>query len=116
MITADVGQIPPSASSRRGRSCRCSARTVALGLSGFEGPLLVRLHNEPRYHQLFAAAFPGDANPFTLANLTRALASFERTLLSGHSPYDHYRTGANSRAISDSAKRGESLFFSERTE
>ncbi len=89
---------------------------IELGLSGLEGPLLVRLHNEPRYQQLFAAAFPGDANPFMLANLTRALASFERTLLSGHSPYDHYRTGADPRAISDSAKRGESLFFSERTE
>ncbi len=89
---------------------------IELGLSGFEGPLLVRLHNEPRYRQLFAAAFPGDTNPFTLANVTRALASFERTLLSGHSPYDRHRTGADPRAISDSAKRGESLFFSERTE
>jgi cytochrome c peroxidase len=89
---------------------------VELGLSGAEAMLLARLAEDPKYQSMFATAFPGEANPITLANLTRALASFQRTLLSGRSPYDRYRTGEDPAAISESAKRGESLFFSEQTE
>ena len=66
--------------------------------------------------QIFAAAFPGEAEPINLANVTKGIASFERVLLSGRSPYDRYRTGEDPIAISDSAKRGEALFFSETTE
>jgi cytochrome c peroxidase len=89
---------------------------VEMGLAGHETPLLVRLASVPQYQTLFPAAFPADANPFSLLNITRALASFERSLLSGRSPYDRYRTGEDSSAISESAKRGEALFFDERTE
>jgi cytochrome c peroxidase len=89
---------------------------VELGLSGKEQLLLDRLKAEPRYTQMFPAAFPGDADPITLTNITRSIASFERTLISGRSPYDRYRYGSDREAISDSAKRGETLFFSEQTE
>jgi cytochrome c peroxidase len=65
---------------------------------------------------LFPAAFPGEKNPYTLLNITRAVAAFQRTLLSGDAPYDRYRTGQDPDAISESAKRGEALFFDERTE
>jgi cytochrome c peroxidase len=89
---------------------------VELGLSGKEQVLIGRLRAERRYTELFPAAFPGEPDPFTLASITRAIASFERTLISGRSPYDRYRYGADRQAISDSAKRGETLFFSEQTE
>ncbi|MGE3274936.1 MAG: MbnH family di-heme enzyme [Vicinamibacterales bacterium] len=89
---------------------------VELGLSGQEGPMLARLRAEPRYGPLFTQAFPGETDPLTLGNVTRAIASFERTLLSGRSPYDRYRLGEDPTAISEAAKRGETLFFSERTE
>jgi cytochrome c peroxidase len=89
---------------------------VELGLSGKEQEMLARLQAAPRYPALFAAAFPGDAAPLSLANVTRAIASFERTLLSGRSPYDLYRTSADPRALSAPAMRGEEIFFSERTE
>lgn len=89
---------------------------VELGLSGKEDVLLARLKAQPRYRKLFSDAFPGQTDPFTLANVTKALASFERTILSGDSPYDRYRRGDDSSAISESAKRGETLFFSERLE
>jgi cytochrome c peroxidase len=45
----------------------------------------------------------------------KAIASFQRTLISGRSPYDAYKQGQRS-AISASARRGEALFFSEKTE
>ncbi|MGE0360979.1 MAG: MbnH family di-heme enzyme [Vicinamibacterales bacterium] len=87
---------------------------VELGLSGKEQELLARLAAEPRYPAMFAAAFPDQASPITLASVTTAIASFERTLLSGRSPYDLYRTSADPRALAPAAQRGEDLFFSER--
>ncbi len=89
---------------------------VELGLEGREDVLIARLNAESRYRKLFADAFPGDADPVTIANITKAIASFERILLSGDSPYDAYRRGENPNAISESAKRGESLFFGEKLE
>lgn len=89
---------------------------VELGLSGKEDVLLNRLKTDSRYVRMFKAAFPGDANPFTIGNVTKAIASFERTIMSGDSPYDVYQRGDDPNAISPSAKRGEALFFSERLE
>jgi cytochrome c peroxidase len=89
---------------------------VELGMTGKEDLLLRRLRAVPRYRKLFPAAFPDQADPWTVANVVKALASFQRTLLSGDSPYDEYRRGDDPNAISQSAKRGEALFFSERLE
>jgi len=49
---------------------------VELGLSGREDLLLARLKAQPRYWRLFSDAFPGQPDPFTLGNITKALASF----------------------------------------
>lgn len=87
---------------------------VELGLAGLEGELLARLAADARYPALFAAAFPDQAEPITLTTITRALAAFERTILSGDSPYDRWQRGEG--AVSDSVKRGRDLFFSERLE
>lgn len=87
---------------------------VELGLAGLEQQLLERLRAEGRYRALFAAAFPGDQQPVTLANVAKAIASFERTLLSGRSPYDRYRTTFDASAIPPAAHRGQDLFFSDR--
>jgi cytochrome c peroxidase len=89
---------------------------VELGMTGKEDVLLKRVRGEARYQNLFPAAFPRDKDPYSLANLTRAIASFERTILSGDSPYDRYQRGDDPNAISESAKRGEGLFFSEKLE
>jgi cytochrome c peroxidase len=88
---------------------------VELGMSGKEDVLIHRLKAEPRYRTMFPRAF-SEPDPFTLANITKAIASFERTILSGDSSYDHYRRGDDPTAITESAKRGETLFFSERLE
>lgn len=82
---------------------------VELGLKGREGELLQRLRDVTLYRQLFKAAFPSQVDPITLSNLTRAIASFERTFLSGSSPYDKFVAG-DAKAISAAAKRGEQLF------
>src|SRR5688500_12788593 len=86
---------------------------VELGLAGREAEMLGRLRSVPLYQPLFRAAFPADTSPFTVDNVTRAIAAFERTFVSGDSPYDRYRRGMTS-AISDAAKRGEALFMADR--
>jgi cytochrome c peroxidase len=88
---------------------------VELGLHGLEDVMLSRLEADPAYGQLFADAFPGDGELFTLVNVVRALASFQRTLISGGSPYDRFLNGDEA-ALSESARRGLELFGSERLE
>ena len=86
---------------------------VELGLTGKGEAFLDVLRSDSLYRILFPAAFPGDPDPFTIQNVTRAIASFERTIISASSPYDRYHYEGDDKAISDSAKRGEVLFFSE---
>lgn len=88
---------------------------VELGMASREDELLERLRDEPRYQELFPAAFPDRADPFSVETVTRALAAFQRTLVSGDTPVDRYRLGDRS-ALSESARLGQSLFFSERLE
>ena len=89
---------------------------VELGLSGHEKELVARLKSDASYSGMFKAAFPEKTDPITLETITKAIASFERTMISLSSPYDRYRYGGEQNAISDSAKRGEALFFSEKLE
>lgn len=89
---------------------------VELGMSGKEDLLFKRLKTEPRYEKLFADAFPESKEKITLNQITNALASFVRSMISGNSPYDKFRYQKIPNAISDSAKHGEKLFFSERLE
>jgi cytochrome c peroxidase len=58
------------------------------------------------YQQAFRRAFGG---PPSGPNLVRALASYERALVSFDSPFDHFIAG-DQKAISDAAKHGWELF------
>lgn len=88
---------------------------VEMGFGGREGDLEARLRDDPAGAALFASAFPGEAEPVTLENVTRALAAFERTLVSGGSAYDRLVYQGRMDALSEAAWRGLRLFFSERT-
>lgn len=88
---------------------------VELGFGGHEDELLARLRAEPRYRRMFAASFPGEPDAISVYNVTRAIASFERRLVSGSTPYDRFASG-DSTAISEAAQRGAQLFFGERFE
>ncbi|MCI0659227.1 MAG: di-heme enzyme, partial [Acidobacteria bacterium] len=87
---------------------------VELGLAGQEEALLQRIASNPLYPPMFVAAFPDDSDPISLLNLRRAIASFERILLSGDAPYDRLVYRGESQALSESARRGMRLFFSDR--
>lgn len=67
-----------------------------------------KLQADPRYRAEFEKAFgPGRV---TLAKVTTALASFERTLISANSPFDQYQFGGNQVALNASAIRGLAIF------
>jgi cytochrome c peroxidase len=84
---------------------------VELGLNRADG-WIAPLTRDATYQRLFAAAYPDESDPFTRDNIVRAIASFERTIISGRSPYDRYHFGRDDSAVSASVKRGEVLFFS----
>jgi len=88
---------------------------VELGMEGRELEVLERLRADPATVARFAAAYPSDAQVVTLSQITRALASFQRTLISGDAPYDRALNG-DPTALGDAARRGAALFFSERLE
>jgi len=85
---------------------------VELGLREGDG-FLPLLRSDAKYRDLFARAFPAEADPYTIDRVTKALASFERSIISADSPYDRYHYGGDDTAVSASAKRGEILFFSQ---
>jgi cytochrome c peroxidase len=87
---------------------------VEMGSRGREKDLLARLRSEVVYAEQFPNAFPGEADPVSLLNVRRAIASFERTLLSGESPYDRLVWRDDQAALSESARRGMTLFYSDR--
>ena len=94
---------------------------VEMGLAGKEAILFERIKADPIYRKLFKAAFPaesrsGDDALYSLSTVTKALASFQRSLVSVNSPYDRYRYGVELTAIGPAAKRGEALFFGEKME
>jgi len=86
---------------------------VELGMGGKEKELFARLAADPKYPGMFRKAFPDEREAINLSTITKAIASFERTLLSFSSPYDRYKYGRDKGALSDAAKRGEALFFGE---
>lgn len=86
---------------------------VELGLSGMEDALLARLAADADYPQLFERAFPDEAEPVSIRGIVQAISAFERTLISGDAPIDRYLRQGDSAALSESARRGLEMFFSE---
>jgi cytochrome c peroxidase len=76
------------------------------------GDVAERLASEPALVEEFEHAYEEGPSESTI---TRALASFGRSLVSGKSPYDRYLAGDTS-ALSKAALRGEALFNGERGE
>ena len=68
------------------------------------------------YVELFAAAYPSDEERGTLAQMTQALGAFQRTLISGNSPYDRWIQNDETEDMSEAARRGYALFHSEKLE
>ncbi|MCB9235991.1 MAG: cytochrome-c peroxidase [Bacteroidia bacterium] len=84
------------------------AAEVEMGINFKE--LVDRLNLDPTYPQLFREAF--DRDEVDAFGITRALAAFERILVSGNNPYDQYRFQGKTEALNASEQRGMLLFES----
>ncbi|MEM8996981.1 MAG: MbnH family di-heme enzyme [Acidobacteriota bacterium] len=82
---------------------------------GLDGPpdLEARLAGDSALELQFESAFP-EAPTVSTENAAKALAAFQRTLISGDSAFDRYLYGQREGALGPSARRGMRLFFSSR--
>ena len=71
--------------------------------------VVAKLNKIEGYKKLFKKAF-GTSN-ISIQHVGKAIASFQRTLISGNSPFDRFDYDGEEKAISESAKRGKKLFF-----
>jgi cytochrome c peroxidase len=69
--------------------------------------LMERLTKIPEYKPLFGAAFPNEGMKVT--TLARAIATYERTVVSERAPFDTWIEG-DEKAVPEEAKRGFALF------
>jgi cytochrome c peroxidase len=79
---------------------------IEMGMKDHDA-VVERVRAVPDYQKQFAAIFPDEG--ITIDTIAKAIASFERTQLSGNSPFDRFIAG-DEKAISASAKRGWELF------
>jgi cytochrome c peroxidase len=83
---------------------------VEMGFFGQEKVLEDRIGGRACYRKLFAAAFPDQGGEVSMATITRALATFQRTIISRNAPYDRKLRGETVDTPVE-AVRGETLFF-----
>ncbi|MFT5839801.1 MAG: cytochrome c peroxidase [Flavobacteriales bacterium] len=86
---------------------------IELGITGHESAVLQRFERQ-HYSKLFESSF--DDNQVTFDKIVKALASYVRSLTSFASPFDEYAYQNDDDAMSDAAKKGMELFFSEQFE
>ena len=70
--------------------------------------VVTKLRNLPDYRALFERAFPGAG--VSLSNIGRAIASYERVLVSGNSPFDKWYFGGNKSAVNAAVRSGFDIF------
>lgn len=70
-----------------------------------------RMKRIPAYVEAAQKAYNREIDPFVI---TRSIAAFERTLLSGNSPFDQWFYQKKNSAVGETVKRGYSLFTNER--
>jgi cytochrome c peroxidase len=67
-----------------------------------------KLQTDPDYPKLFEKAFgPG---PVSIEKVQMSIASFERTVIAGNSPFDRYQFGGDKTALKPAAIRGLAIF------
>ena len=71
-----------------------------------------KLAKDPEYRAMFRAAFGSEES--TLGRVEKALASFERTVLSGDSAFDRYQYGGDKGALTAAQVRGLEVFLDAR--
>jgi len=82
---------------------------VELGLHSI-AQIEERLRGVAIYRTLFRASFPDAEEPITANHMNKAIATFQRTLISGRSAFDRWYFDGDDSAMSEAAQRGYALF------
>lgn len=96
-----------------GRAATLEAQSVGPFASPVEhgfvdySEMLAKMNKIEGYKTEFKKVF---GTEITLEGVGKAIASFQRTIVSGNSPFDRFEAGKDEKAISEPAKRGLALF------
>jgi cytochrome c peroxidase len=83
---------------------------VEMGLRNYD-PVLQLVRSDPDYVRMFRDAFAKEPAAVGMTEVKQAIASFERTLVFGDSPFDRWYFGGEQGAMSESAQRGFKVFL-----
>jgi cytochrome c peroxidase len=78
---------------------------IEMGLENHD-PILQIVRSDPEYVELFNKAFGKSGNQITMEEVKKAIASFERTIIAGDSPFDRHQYGGEKKAMTPAAIRG----------
>ena len=85
---------------------------VEMGLEDHQ-PILEIVRSDPEYVSAFKGVFGKTGTEITMTEVTQAIAAFERTQVSGASPFDRWYYGGEEDALTPAQKRGFELFVNE---
>ncbi|MDP2025028.1 cytochrome-c peroxidase [Sulfuriferula sp.] len=83
---------------------------VEMGLPNHQ-PVLQLVRTDPEYAKAFKAVFGKSGEQLTMEEVKKAIASFERTIVAGDSPFDHYYFGGDKKAMTPAQIRGFQVFM-----
>ena len=73
-------------------------------------PIITIIKSDPEYLKEFKKVFGVKPEEITIDHVVKAIAAFERTLVSGDSPFDRYMYGQDKTAMSEAAIRGLEIY------
>jgi cytochrome c peroxidase len=82
---------------------------VEMGLAD-HGPILEIARTDPEYVKAFEGVFGKTGDGITMDEVTKAIAAFERTQVTGNSPFDRYFYAGEKDALTDAQRRGFDLY------
>ena len=83
---------------------------VEMGLANHD-PVLKIVRTDPEYTARFKQVFNKEGEQITMKEVQQAIASFERTIVSGDSPFDRWHYSGDEKALTEQAKRGFNVFL-----
>jgi len=93
-----------------GQSKQPLVNPVEHGLPNHE-PVLQIVRTDSYYQTAFQSVFGVSAAKVTIDHVAKAIASFERTLVAGNSPFDRYYFKGQTDALTEAQQRGFQLFI-----
>lgn len=82
---------------------------VEMGMKDHE-PILKIVRSDPEYTKAFQQVFGKSGNEITRKEVLQAIAAFERTVISGGSPFDRWLYGGDKKALTPAQRRGFDVF------